>query len=314
MKRVLAFAIVLSSCFAAFAQENIIFYTLKGPSAIGAIKLFETPPSGGGVTFSAQALPGADLMVAKLLSGEAKIGILPPNVAAKLAAAGRPLMAAAVVGNGMLSLLSSDPSVLTIDDLKGRKIAVAGQGATPEYVFRKILAAKGLNNDKAVQLDFSLPYAEAALSVASGKIDLALLPEPFATMATAANPLLTLVSDIQTEWAALDASADYPMTVLVVDSQFASEYPAALSAFLEAYRVSITWVKDQPSAAGLLAEQYDLGLKAAIAAAAIPKSAYVFKTACEAKPALQDLFTLFLEYSPASIGGKLPEAGFYYSP
>ena len=130
------------------AQEKITVYGLKGPSGIGMIRMFETPPQSAGVDISIEALASADLMVARFASGQAKIGILPPNIAAKLASAGKPLAVAAVVGNGMVSFLSSDSTVKSIADLKGKEVYVAGQGATPDYVFKKILSANGIDPEK----------------------------------------------------------------------------------------------------------------------------------------------------------------------
>ncbi|MCX7949337.1 MAG: ABC transporter substrate-binding protein, partial [Treponemataceae bacterium] len=101
--------LVLGSLFAVagflFSQERITLYGIKGPSGIGMIRLFESPPQVAGWQISIEALAQADLMAAKFASGEAKLGILPPNVAAKLYAAGRPIQVLAVVGEGMLSLI-----------------------------------------------------------------------------------------------------------------------------------------------------------------------------------------------------------------
>jgi NitT/TauT family transport system substrate-binding protein len=278
------------------------------------IRLFESPPSVPGVEIAVEALASADLMVARFASGEAKIGILPPNVAAKLAAAGKPLAAAAVVGNGMLSLLSADPSVSSVADLRGREVYVAGQGATPDYVFKKILAANGLDPDKDVSLRYSMAYPEIAQALIAGRIGVALLPEPFATMALAGKPSLSRQVDVQAEWAKAGGSPDYPMTVLVVDTRFAAEKPEALKAIMDAYRASVEWTVAHPKEAGALVEKHELGLKAAVAAAAIPRSAYVFIPADEARKDLETLFSVFLSYAPASIGGRLPDARFYWKP
>ena len=74
---------------------------------------------------------------------------------------------------------------------------------------------------------------------------------------------------------------------------------------------SIAWVTAQPLEAGALVEKQELGLKAGIAAKAIPRSAYVFTAAPEARGAVEALLGVFLELAPASVGGKLPDDGFY---
>lgn len=294
-----------------FAQNVVTVYALRGSSGVGMIRLFDTPPQVEGTAIRVEALASPDLMAAKFLSGEARVGILPPNVAAKLASSGRPVRVAAVVGTGMLSLLSTNPAVRSLDDLKGRTVEVAGQGATPDYVFRRILIRRGLNPDRDLKLGYALAYPEIAQALIAGRIELALLPEPFATMARLGTASLVEVADIQAEWAAAGGSALYPMTVLVVDASFAEKSPAALRSIMEAYRESIAWVLANPAAAGALVEKHDLGLKASVAAAAIPKSSYAFIPAVEARPALEALYRAFLEYAPVSIGGKMPADSFY---
>jgi NitT/TauT family transport system substrate-binding protein len=103
------------------------------------------------------------------------------------------------------------------------------------------------------------------------------------------------------------------MTALVVDGEFAAKNPVFMKALLAAYKTSIEWVIAHPTEAGALAEKHDLGLRAPIVAASIPRSNFVYQSAREARPSIEALFRVFLEYAPASIGGKLPGADFYYA-
>jgi NitT/TauT family transport system substrate-binding protein len=261
-----------------------------------------------------ESLAQADLLAARFISGEAKVGILPPNVAAKIASSGKKIQVAAVVGAGMLSLLSADPAVRTIEDLRGKTLEVAGQGATPDYVFRRILLSKGINPDQDLKLGYALAYPEIAQSLIAGRVSLALLPEPFATMARSGKPDLRVIGDIQAEWAAAGGGGNYPMTVLVVDADFAAAQPGVIRTILDAYKASIQWVTANPAEAGVLVEKHNLGLRAPVVSAAIPRSNYVFIPAAEARPSLEALFKAFLEFSPVSIGGALPQDGFYLKP
>ncbi|MDR1468875.1 MAG: ABC transporter substrate-binding protein [Spirochaetaceae bacterium] len=294
---------------------DVTVYGLKGPSGIGMVKLFEDGIDAPGYNVTFQTLAQADLMAAQLISGEAKVGILPPNVPAKIASTGKNLQIAAVVGTGMLSLLTSDPQVTKIEDLRGKHIAVSGQGAVPEFVFRKILAAHGLSPDTDVTLDFSLAYPEIAQSLIAGRIQTALLPEPFATMARngrSGQEPLREAADVQAEWVKAGGEAHYPMTALVVDGAFAANNPVFMQALLAAYQKSLDWVRANPAEAGTLAEKHELGLRAPIVAASIPRSNFGYASAPEARPSIEALFRVFLEYAPSSIGGKLPGANFYY--
>ncbi|MDR0690402.1 MAG: ABC transporter substrate-binding protein [Spirochaetaceae bacterium] len=293
------------------AQSSLTIYGIKGPSGVGMIRLFEEPPVIQGMSVRLEALAQADLLAARFISGEAKVGILPPNVAAKIASGGKPLQIAAVVGAGMLSLLSSDPAVRNIEDLRGKTVEVAGQGATPDLVFRRILLARGISPGKDIQLGYSLAYPEIAQSLIAGRISTALLPEPFATMARTGKPDLREVANIEAEWINAGGKGNFPMTVLVVDAEFARSRPEAIRIILDAYKNSIRWVTANPQAAGALVEKHDLGLRAAVVSAAILRSNYVFVPAAEARASLEALFKIFLEFAPVAIGGALPPDAFY---
>jgi NitT/TauT family transport system substrate-binding protein len=232
-------------------------------------------------------------------------------VAAKIASTGRPLQVAAVTGNGMLSLLSCDSSLKSIEDLRGKTVAVAGQGAVPEYVFRKILLAHGLKSED-LKLNFSLGYPEIAQSLIAGRVSIALLPEPFATIARQGRKNLQDIADVQQEWVASGGIANYPMTVLVLNADFAKNNRQAVDAILKAYENSIKMVTSQYAEAGRLVEKHDLGLRSAVVQAAIPKSAYTFIPAARARPALEALFKTLLDFDPASIGAVMPADNFYY--
>ncbi|MDR0496245.1 MAG: ABC transporter substrate-binding protein [Treponema sp.] len=294
----------------AAGNKSLTIYSLKGSPGVGMIKLFEDPPKIQGFDVKVEALAQADLIAAWFIAGEAQVGILPPNLAAKIASS-RDIRVAAIVGTGMLSLLSSDPSVRSIEDLRGKTVEIAGQGATPDFVFRKILSSRGINPDSALRLGYSLAPPEIAQSLIAGRVSLALLPEPFATMARVGRPDLASVANVQEEWVRVGGYGNYPMTLLVVDGAFASANPKAVGEILGTVNRSIEWVKANPAEAGVLVEKHDLGIRAPVAAAAIPGSNYVFIPAIEGRQALEALFRVFLEYAPASIGGALPGDHFY---
>ena len=293
--------------------RDLTIYSVRGPTGVGMIRLFDSPPEIDGFNVSVEALAHVDLIAARFISGQAFVGILPPNMAARIASSGRDIRAAAVINTGMLSLLTSDPDIRGIAYLRGRTVQVAGQGATPDFVFRRILAYHGLTAERDVTLGFALAFPEIAQSLIAGRISTALLPEPFASMALLGRPDLRHVADIQEEWTRAANAAAFPMTLLVVDGAFADANPAAMEKIIYAVKESIEWVKANPAGAGAMVERHDLGLGAAIVAASVPRSNFAFIRAHDARPSLEALFNVFLEHSPASIGGALPDDRFYFS-
>jgi NitT/TauT family transport system substrate-binding protein len=287
-----------------------------GPSGVGMASLFVKPPIlAPGTSVSFETAGSVDVLLPKLLNGDVDIGILPPNVAAKIYNIGKgSVIAGAVVGNGMLALVTRDQSIKTLADLAGKTVSVAGQGSTPEYVTRTLLKKYGLTDD-SITLDFSIPSTEIPAALVSNKIDYAILPEPFATVAIlngkADKPLRRAVL-LKDAWAQSGFGADFPMTLCVVRKSFAQKYPAAVRKFLDAYRDSIAWTVANPEDAGPLVEKAGLGLKAPIAAKAIPECNFAFVPATEARASIEQLLSVFRDYAPESIGGKLPDDGFYF--
>jgi len=312
---------ILLFCGILFADEKtpatLRVAALVGPSGIGMSYLFtNTPDVGQGTVVSLEASGSVDVLLSKILNREIDIGILPPNVAAKIYNVnGGSIIAGAIVGNGMLSLITRDASIKKLSDLAGKTISVVGQGATPEYVIRTLLAKSGIPSD-SVTLDFSIPATEIAAALISNKIDYALVPEPFATVAvingsTGDKPVIRaiLLRDI---WNANGLGTDFPMTLCVVRKEYAEKYPSTVRKFLEAYKKSIQWTNANPVEAGKLVEDNNMGLKAPIATKAIPSCNFVFIPAEQGKQSIEKLLSAFLTYAPEAIGGKLPDGAFYF--
>lgn len=296
-------------------RENLRVGVFRGPTAVGLAQVISQGldlPNGGSVHFDLVGAP--DVMVARLVNREVDLAVLPINLAARLHNAGQPLALVAVTGRGMLSLVSSDPAIVDLASLEGTILHSAGQGATPDFVFRSILLFNQMQNGRDLEIDFTLAYPEITASLIAGRISTALLPEPFATMATTQNPRVRRVMDIQELWASIPGNPpDFPMTALVARTEVLDRLPQSTQTFLDAYEASLTWVQANPQEAGALTAQLDLGIPGPVATAAIPLSAYGFWPATDpsTRRMVETLFERFIQIDPASIGGRLPGPEFY---
>ena len=300
-----------TSLFAQRSANSVVISILKGPSGIGSAWMMASPPQIQGLEIQFLTASGADVVTAKLISGEIQGGVLPVNVAVKLSNAGVPIKAVAVVGNGMVKFLSSDPSIKSLADIRGRDIPIAGQKATPDYIFRYLAETQSLNAGIDYTPVYNLAYPEMAAQLAAGKISCAVLPEPFATQAMMLNKALRSPFSLDVLWTEKTGLASYPMSLFVVSNRLAAERPDVVEMLSHAYAASIQKTLADPALTGRLAESLDLGMKAAVAQAAIPKSAYVYIDASEARNSIETLLSLFLAFDPQSVGGKLPDSDFY---
>ena len=285
---------------------------LKGPTCVPAAYLMENYKE---ADFQQFADPQA--LLPKMIKKEIDVGFMPVNVAAKVYNAGnKSIICCAVVGLGNLSLITTDESIRRFTDLQGRTVYVAGQGATPEYMFGYLLKENGMSwegEGSHLTVDFSIPTAQLAAQLISGKIKYAVVPEPFATIAKSKSDKVRTALDFQKEYLELTGEKEiYPLSVMVVRADFAKENPELLAAFLSEYDRAVNWTMANPDKAGSLCEKHNLGLAGDIVTKAIPVSNYTFIPAASARKSLEKLLNLFLENNQASIGGKLPDEGFYY--
>lgn len=296
---------------------------LNGPSAVPAAYIMENTEN-----LNFQIFSGADFELPKLLKGELDVGVLPPNAAAKVwNKSGQSLVVLAVVGQGNLSLLTTDKNCKSIKDLSGKTVYCAGRGATPEYMFRYILEKNNFyvsdentpadkkSGKSSVTLDFTIPNPEIAGALVSGKAQYILVPEPFATVALMKGKVagVTKVCNLTDEYAKLKGESNFPMTLLVTTKKTLADASkaSAIASYLSVYEDAVRWTLKNPSEAGILVEKHTLGLNAQIAAASIPNGAYVFVPAEKSHSQIENLLQIFLSQNPDSIGGKLPDETFY---
>ncbi len=285
---------------------------LNGPTCLPAAYLMDNSD------YSFQLFADPQALLPKMIKKEIDVGFMPANVAAKVYnSASKVIVCTAVVGLGNLKLITTDQNIRNFTDLKGKTVYVAGQGASPEYIFRYLLKENGMTwqGDRAdVKMDFSIPTAQLAAQLISGKIAYALLPEPFATIAQMKSDQVKCAIDLQNEYLAVTGEKEiYPLSVMVVRSDFAKENPELLKNFLSEYQNAVNKAVSNPVETGRLCEKHKLGLAADVVENAVPISNYVYEAADLSKKNLEFLLNLFLENDKASIGGKLPDDGFYYN-
>ena len=292
---------------------------LKGPTGFGYVHLLG---DGGkldlGITVEAEVLPSPAEVTAKLISGELDIAAIPANLAANLYNKGIGIQLAAVTGEGMLYFLSRDKHVDFTQQsvkqilLEGKFIHVPAPGSTPDLITRYIMTGWGLDNTGQNEvLDFSITSpAQLAQMLIAGKVDYAVLPEPFATMAELKSPDVYRTGDLQEPWFEMTGNSSYPMTALVVQNTFAQKNTNALGRILQAVKTSISTVLEDPSAAAVLIEQFGI-LSAGLAEPAIPRCSLMYQPGAEARESFEEYLQILAQLYPDSIGGRLPDGGFY---
>ncbi|MGE4453418.1 MAG: ABC transporter substrate-binding protein [Sphaerochaeta sp.] len=294
------------------APLSVQFAVMAGPTGFSSVALNQNDGNiSNEVQVAMQVYPSPNEVVARLANGELDFACLPSNLAANIYNKGVKIQLAAVTGNGMLSVISSDGSIKGVSDLMGKTVHVPGAGSTPDQMAQLLLKEAGLVAGKDVILDYSVasPAQLAQLTIA-GKVSLVMLPEPFASMILHGSERADVVVDIQQLYSELAGVPNYPMTVMVVSESFVKNHPRALAQVLKAYEDSVAWVNADPQAAGVAIEEAGI-MKAALATPAIPSCNLVFIPSQEAKDEVQAYYTFLHDFSPESIGGTIPSEDLY---
>ncbi len=291
--------------------------SLKGPTSMGLVWLMDRQEQGlaeNSYTFTMEAT--ADMLLPKVISGELDIALLPANVASVLYHKTDGGITVIDINTlGVLYLMSSDHTISSMEDLRGRTIYLTGMGTTPDFVLQYLLTENGIALTD-VTLEYKSEASEVAAHLAEYPEAVGLLPQPYATALSMQNPDIGNVLDMTEEWSKVQGEGGGMLVtgVTVVRNEFLEEYPDAVSLFLQEHGQSADYANANVSEAAELTAHYGIVEKAAGAEKAIPYCNIVCLTGEEMKTALSGYLSVLGEFDSSFIGGGVPEDTFYYVP
>lgn len=286
---------------------------LRGPTAMGMVKLMADAAAGSLENdYTVTLAASADEVTPKLIQGEADIACVPANLAAVLYQRTEgEIVALAVNTLGVLYVMERGNAVQSVADLAGKTIVAAGRGSTPEYALRYLLEENGLDPDGDVAIDWKSEHTECVAALAAGEAAVALLPQPFVTVAQGKIQDLRVALDLTEEWEKLDNGSALITGVTVARREVVEANPAAIAAFLQDYAASVDWVNANVADAAALIGEYGI-VDAAVAEAALPACNIVCLTGEAMGSKLSGYLSVLAAQEPAAVGGALPEDDFYY--
>ena len=212
---------------------------------------------------------------------------------------------------GVLYVVEKGDTVQSVADLKGRTILSTGKGTTPEYVLRYILAQNGIDPDNDVTIEFYSEATEVTAQMAVAGDAIAVLPQPYVTSASMQDDTLRVALDLTAEWEKV-CDTQLITGVTVVRTAYAEEHPDVVAAFLEDYAASVDAANTDLDGTAALCEEQGVVAKAAIAKAALPECNIVCITGEDMKADVAGYAQVLYDADPASVGGAMPDDGFYY--
>ena len=312
---VLVIPFALNSCNTVELDDEleINIAVLNGTTGFGAAKMIsDTEADTATLNYKFTVDTNPANIQAGLINGEIDIAALPTNAAAALYnKSNGKIQIAAVNTLGVLYLMTNGEEVASIKDLKGKTVYCPANN--PAYIFEAILKANDLEVGKDVTLQTLAEPADVQKALAAGEAKIAVIPEPLASAARAANPDLKTPIDLTAEWEKAYGENTLMQGCIVVRTEWAENHPKELEQFLKDYKASIEYTNSNPKEASEMIVAAGIFAKAPIAEKAIPNCNIVYIDGEKMAASLTVFFEKLYAVNPKAVGGTLPDSGIYFN-
>lgn len=268
-----------------YEGQVIRFAAPEGTPALAMLRLVTDNPKLDGTAMEYRIVkPG--LISVEMTNKTSDIVIMPINAGAKLIAQDvnnildYKLVSVAVEGSLFLVGNKEGGGVITLNDIKGKKVACIGRNNVPGLTFEHVLKQNGITviysgepNGNEVLIDYAGEGSDALGKYNNGSVQYIVVGEPAATKFKS-NPNwgINAEMNIQTQYAILHRGEDsYPQAGLFVRSALAKDR-RFMDALFEALDNSEDWVEDYPTKVDAFAKAH-LYQSADFPALSIPRCA-----------------------------------------
>jgi NitT/TauT family transport system substrate-binding protein len=298
----------LTDAEAAISPINVA--VLNGPTGIGAVKLMDNP------RYNVSVYQSPAEMIGRIVTGEVEVAAVPANLAATLynRTEGQ-IVALGPIALGVLFIAQNvddeNAVISSISDLEGQTILAGGRGSTTEHILSKLLQSAGLDIESDVNMEWFLNHSEVNAMLVTRPGAIAMIPEPFVSIAKSNNEDVRMVLDLNEAWRSA-TDGELTMSVLIAQASFVQENPDLHKMLLSDFESSIYFVNNSQDAPQLIAE-WGFIPDVDIARKAIPGCNLVFFEDRQIGAAfLRAFLEILYEIDAESIGGSLPNDTFYY--
>ena len=264
-----------------------------------------------GIDLEPHSFGAVSAYYAALATGEVEMLPAGPHVLQKMRLEGVPITAALTYARlNALAVITGDPAIKTVADLKGKSIA-ADMGSS-EY---QILALYGRSQGVVFGKDVTVVQAGPPLArtqLQARRVDAAMTWEPSATLTLRDNPQYRTILTGDTAWKAIAKSDGWEL-VLAVREDFLKRSPEALPRLLKMLQAGQQFIATNTDAADrIVAASVKLPAGILKEAVASGRLVYDIQPAWEGERAvIWDMFKVAVDigYLP-----RLPDEGAIYKP
>lgn len=293
--------------------ESIRIGGLKGPTSMGMVKMMNDAKEGKTKNAYEFSIAGsADEVTPKLIKGELDMAAVPANLASVIYQNSKGAVEVLAINTlGVVYIVENGDNIQSIADLKGKTIYATGKGTAPEYTLSYVLSKNGIDPENDLTIEWKSEPTEVVALMKQNPGSIAMLPQPFVTVAQTNIEGLRIAADLTKEWEKVDEESTCVTGVLVARRDFVEKYENQVQTFLDEYKASAAFANEKPEEAAELIEAYDI-VKAAVAKKAIPYCNITFIEGAEMKQKLSGYLSVLYEQMPQAVGGEMPKDDFYY--
>lgn len=245
---------------------SLTFTAPEGTPALAMLRLVEDNKKIDGKKVNYQVVSPSNI-ASEMSAASSDIIIMPVNGGAKLICDGADYKLVSVAVNGSLYMVgkTQEGGSISIEDIKGKRIACIGQSGVPGLVFRYVMKANGITivteeskalGENEVYVQYVADGPAAKVLLANGSVDFAVVGEPAATTFKGVAALgINAEMDMQAEYAKASGASNYPQAGLFVKSDLASN-EKFMNALFDALSASKTWVGANASEVGAFAKEH----------------------------------------------------------
>ena len=285
----------------------------------GVVETMQSEPlvadkSANGGSYNFLLAGTADEISPLLIKGELDAACVPANLASVLYSKTEgEIVTLGISTLGVIYVVDKGDAVQSLADLKGKTIVSAGKGSVPEYALRYLLVQNGIDPDQDLTIEWKSEQAECVAALASGAAEIAVMPQPYVTVAQGKVEGLRVAVSLTEEWEKLDNGSAMLTGVVVARRSFIEEHPDAIAAFMADYADSVDWVNDNTADAAQIIGGLNI-VAAPVAEKALPYCNIVCITGSEMKDMLSGYLAALAEQAPQAVGGQVPADDFYWVP
>ncbi len=282
----------------------------KAPPILPVLKMIEDNAMGNDVSIEIKYWKTAPEMIATVQEGKRDFYALPLTAVSVLYNKGMPIQLMNVNTWGPVYFLSTDTSVKSWKDLKGKIIYVQCKNSPADVMTQILLKDAGLKKgDYTIKY---MPKMEMANWLILGKGDYAVMIEPLASKVLKKNKNMKVVMSFEDEWKRIRNTKNrLPHAGFAVSKKFAKEHKALVLKFNKEFEKALNWVVSHPTEAGALAEA-KLGMKQKMIEASIPKMGLEYQNISTVEDQIKDFYKFFFQFNKKTVGGKVPDNNLYF--